>query len=1561
VKPKLKKSAAVLLLLALIAAGRCSPAREVSGLKDSTRILSYSLNTDEGAAAQTWTQLAAGFGALANQSVAELDTTLLLNGTYTLRLNATDVSGQTASDTQAVIVERQMKVGIFTLAFNDLSVPVAGIPISVIRSYDSREKRSGDFGYGWQLALRSIRLEKSCNLGRFWDESYDGTSFLPKYALQERRVHKVTITFPDGKVFKFKGAITPSQQSAGPINVGTYTFSPIAPTLGKLETLGSTSISLSGPSSSAFVPPDGLNPLMEVEAHNYNGTMFNPTVFRLTTQEGLVFVIDQKKGLQSMTDLNGNTVTITPNGIISSTGKSIVFNRDAAGRITKITDPSGNVMFYEYDAKGDLVTFTDRESHATQFTFDNRHNLLTIIDPRGITPIRNEYDANGRLTKHIDSYGKEIVYTHNIAGRSEVIADRLGNSTTYTYDDHGNVLAITDAEGGVTVSTYDDRDNELTQTKLDADSEVLSAMTYVYDSYDNKLSETDALGNKTEYTYNNRRQMLTVKDAEGNVTTNTYNIRANLQTVTDPMGGVTLYTYNYAFNPAGDPVGMTDALGNAWQYVYDNYGNRGGETDPYSHTTSSAFDASNSLLSQTTTRTVGGIVETLLTSYVYDPSARPTKTTFADGTYTTVIYNSIGKQAGTFDQLGRETKYEYDDAGRLMATIFPDGTFEMSKYDAEGRRLTSQDRAQRITGYEYDKVGRLTKTTFPDGTFTTTKYDLAGQVTETTDEKGNVTKYRYDLAGRRTEVEDTLGKVTVLAYDKNGNQKTVTDANQHVTTYEYDANNRRVKTIFHDQTFTTTEYDKLGRRTAEGDQAGKRTEFAYDKLGRLTEVKDAASQVTRYGYNEVGQQLTQVDALSRTTAYEYDKLGRRVKRTLPLGQIETYGYDFGGNLTSRTDFNGRKTAYEYDTLNRLTKKTPDASFNAPAVSFTYTANGQRESMTDASGVVHYDYDLRERLIETATPQGTLTYAYDEAGNLNRVASSNGGVNSTYSYDALNRCATVTSGAGMTTYTFDDEGNLQSVALPNGVATSYTYNGLNRLTNVASSKGGTVLASYGYTLGPAGNRTAVAELSGRTVAYGYDNLYRLVSETIAGTAQSGVIGYSYDAVGNRLGRTSTVAAVPAQTNTVDANDRLASDSYDANGNTTGSDGTVYVYDFENRIQRVTKPDGTTISIMYDGDGNRVAKSVNGVTTSYLVDTNNLTGYAQVVEEIQDGNVVCAYTYGLDLIAQTRAGATTHYGYDGHGSVRYLTDSAGTVTDTYDYDAFGILIARTGTTPNNYRYAGEQWDEDVGMYYNRARYLQPQTGRFWTMDSYNGDRMDPASLHRYLYTRNAPTNRVDPSGHVDWSLLGQAFVNTIRGTVQTIRLVAQFPNVAIAKAASAAATFAMANYDIAVALAAMGLVLNYYNIPGSNYFYIPFFLAEAALGLGVPDLGTVRRPQVAINREVGLQGELQLDQKLQRAENSGNIRIVARQIHAETEDGDRVMDFLIQNLHTGRYYQIEGKANLAEMKGTQALKDLHIASGDYRFHGAEAARRGLENSNVGPMETIVARERVEAPAQ
>jgi RHS repeat-associated protein len=292
----------------------------------------------------------------------------------------------------------------------------------------------------------------------------------------------------------------------------------------------------------------------------------------------------------------------------------------------------------------------------------------------------------------------------------------------------------------------------------------------------------------------------------------------------------------------------------------------------------------------------------------------------------------------------------------------------------------------------------------------------------------------------------------------------------------------------------------------------------------------------------------------------------------------------------------------------------------------------------------------------------------------------------------------------------------------------------------------MLSNFAYTVGAAGNRTAVTESTSRAVNYGYDNVYKLTSEAVTNDpgGHNGTVNYSsYDAVGNRLAMASTLSGVPGGTFSYDNNDRFTTDTYDANGNTVSSAGIANTYDFENHMLA-----HGAVTMVYDGDGNRVAETVGGTTTKYLVDTLNPTGYAQVIDELVSGAVTRTYAYGLQRISENQKIGTTQtasfYGYDGHGNVRFLTGSTGTATDTYVYDAFGLPLTTTGTTPNNFLYSGEQFDGALGLYYLRARYYNPATGRFLAMDSYEGTILDPATLHKYAYTQSNPVNASDPTG-------------------------------------------------------------------------------------------------------------------------------------------------------------------------------------------------------------------------
>jgi RHS repeat-associated protein len=208
-------------------------------------------------------------------------------------------------------------------------------------------------------------------------------------------------------------------------------------------------------------------------------------------------------------------------------------------------------------------------------------------------------------------------------------------------------------------------------------------------------------------------------------------------------------------------------------------------------------------------------------------------------------------------------------------------------------------------------------------------------------------------------------------------------------------------------------------------------------------------------------------------------------------------------------------------------------------------------------------------------------------------------------------------------------------------------------------------------------------------------------------------------------------------------------YDTAGNmVTRHDGSatdVYTYDSRGHLVQADValgPEPGLVSYVYDAAGARVRKVTVAATTDYLVDHNQ--PFAQVVRETT-GTDTTSYVHGDDLISRSIASAgVEYYVYDGNMSVRQLTDPAGTVVDTYTYDAFGVPLHVTGNSDNAYLYTGEQFDPNLGFYYLRARYYSPPTGRFLSMDTFAGVSFDPPTLHKYAYVANSPIDRVDPSG-------------------------------------------------------------------------------------------------------------------------------------------------------------------------------------------------------------------------
>ena len=1232
-------------------------------------------------------------------TLTTLDTTTIANGNYVIRVTGTDSNGQTQVSQVLITVTGENKPGRMTVRINDLTVPVTGIPITIDRQYDSLERNLiGDFGYGWSIEMSGPRLEVSPD-------------------------NDVTITEPGtGKRVTFQ--FTPTSFGFPFSFLFQPVYTPEPGVFGKLTSNGCSLLIRQGSGVACFLSLD-IN--------------YNPTAFAYTDPYGRVYTMTSTGKMLSIKNLDGNVLTFGPNGITSSAGNlSVAFARDAQGRIETITDPTNKVYRYSYDAAGDLVSvaWPDVPTPLT-YEYDTSHFLKKGTDARGNTEARMTYFPNGRLESVTDAMGKTTSYTY----------DLVNNTTTTTHPDNtGTTIQRHDANGLLLSET-----NPLNQTK-----------SFTYDANRNKRTETDALNKTTTFDYDANGHLKSVVDPQGksltfvnnsagmpvtatdqnNKTRNfQYDDKSNLLNITDEVGTHFAMTWN----DRGNATSFTDGAGKVTRFTYDAFGHIVSKTDAVGRTISYTYDAMGRI--ETATDANG------VSRFSYDGLGRLLSVIDALNHETKYKYDGNGNQIEEMDARGNITRHEYDAANRLIKTIYPDLTTYSYTWNFRDQKETETDQQNRTTRYVYDNAGRMSKIIRHDQSEVNMTYDAIGRLKTVTDERNKTITYEYDpncgCRDRLTKVIEPTGAFSQYSYDPAGRRISFIDANNRETRYEYDVRNRLLKATYADGNFIQYTYDALGRVTSKTDQEGRLTKYGHDDVGNLTSITDAKNQVTQYTYDALNNLKTFTNANGRTTSFEYDALNRVIKRMLPLGMEELYTYDQVGNLATRRDFRGKQTNYDYDSLNRLITTTPDASLGEQAVSYTYTPTGQRLTMNDQSGTTRYGYDVRDNLITKETPQGTLTYTYDLSRNLTSMNSSNvDGVSVDYTYDDRGRLATVVDNRlGTTNYGYDLVGNLKSDRRPNGVQQDYTYNAINRLTNMTVAKGGTNVAGYTYTLDKTGRRLSVLEQSGRTVNYTYDTLYRLTREAVSGDPNggNGAVDYVLDPNGNRMSRISSLPGVLSATSNYDANDRLTSDSYDANGNTRVADSRSYTYDFENRIKTVN---GNAVRVTYDGDGELAAKTVGGVTTRYLIDDMNPTGYSQVVEELVNGEVQRQYTYGNSIISQRQLiggnWVGSFYNTDGQGNVRQLTNESGVVTDTYTYDAFGKLLSQTGTTPNVYQYSGERFDSDLGLIHLRARYLNVDRGRFMSLDPYPGEMDEPASIHKYLYTNADPVNYVDPSG-------------------------------------------------------------------------------------------------------------------------------------------------------------------------------------------------------------------------
>jgi RHS repeat-associated protein len=1057
--------------------------------------------------------------------------------------------------------------------------------------------------------------------------------------------------------------------------------------------------------------------------------------YRFVRRSSQTFIFDSAGHLTRIEDRNGNATSLERDAdgrlirVVDDNDRALDILWSGA-RIASVTDSTGRAVSYKYSAAGDLTRVRLPDGAVKAYSYDSTHRVVSLVHPDGgIT--RNEYDSSNRVVSQ---------------------KDPLGRVTTFVYGT--GQTTVTDPAGMVTVEKYVDA--QVTSETKGAGTPLAAATTFTYGPTNQVESTTDPLGRVTRFTY----------DARGNRTS-----------VTDPLGRTSTTTYD-AFN---NPLVVTNAAGEATTFTYDDRGNPLSMTDPTGAVT--AFTANPDGTVATATDPTGGV-----TTFTYDAHGFVASLTGPDGAVVTTVRDALGRVEASTDPRGSAPG---STAGEFTSTF---------TYDAAGRRLTSTDPLGAVVASAYDAAGRPTSVTDATGATTTTEYDAAGQVTAVVDAAGAGTAFTYDGAGRVTSVTDASGAVTETTYDVLGRATAVTDPLGGVTRTEYDAGDRVVATVSPsgarttytyddaDQLLTvtdprdkvtTTTYDRAGRPVTVTDADGRKVTTTYDRAGRPVKVLRADGSALLWEYDPAGRVTATVDAAGERTTYTYDAAGRRASATDTAGRTTTFAYDAAGLLTSLTQPDGAVTTYDHDAAGRRT--ATDYSDGTPDESTVYDLAGRPTAVTDGSGTTTYAYDAVGRVTRVAQGSTEVGYAWDAVGRLTDLTYPSG-EQVRRAYDAAGQLTTVTDWADRVfTYGYDADGLTTEVAYPNGVTTDVDLDAAGQAVAMTTSANGIDLLelAYGYTdAGLLADQATTRSTQSRappasastSSTYTWDGLAR-----IAEVEGHGAGVFAFDAAGSVTtladGRTLSYDAarqlqsLTASATTPGGDPSTTTYSYDARGNrlaaTTGSgdDATnvEHVYDQANRLTSVTTADGTATSYTYGPGGLRATATTGTVTEYYTWDT--LAGVPLLLAD-----ATFAYVYGNGSVPLAQVdladGDVDYLHADTLGSVRSTTDATGAVTSDADYDPYGRPEAPTSDPTaqvTRFGYAGEYTDP-TGYLYLRARYYDPGTAQFLTLDP-----VVELSQSPYGYTGGNPLQHTDPLGLIDWNLVAAIAVG---GAVVTL---------------------------------------------------------------------------------------------------------------------------------------------------------------------------------------------------
>ncbi|MBG6136217.1 DUF6531 domain-containing protein [Longispora fulva] len=966
---------------------------------------------------------------------------------------------------------------------------------------------------------------------------------------------------------------------------------------------------------------------------------------------------------------------------------------NAAGFVSKTTDPIGQVTETQTDARGNVIaTTTHRESDSSQTSYRSYYvNAADAFDPRNDTL---QWQADARSTSATDTTFR-VAYETNAAGQV--------TKTTYPLVGSGTVAPTQT----VTYSTG-------TETAVGGGT-VPAGLPLV---------STGKIGQTTTNTYDAKGDAITSTDPVGLVTTFGYDPLGRVTSKSTPYGGVTT-----TYNALGQPATVTST----------------GVTNPITSVTHTAvttyeFDQLGHVVKQSVADTTGGDA-TRVTTYGFDSAGRLTSSTDPDGSTTSQEWNNAGDVSKATNKAGLVTELRYNDNRQLIETaavgagVDPTNpaalrmVLESRAYLDNGLLASTTDARGGLTSYEYwaDGLRAAMSLGEPDGAggFTSVQarqftYDAAGQTSETYDTNGAAVDFTYDAFGYKTSETIEPGSLkykTIYTRDNDGNPLK-TDRYDDTTKYagtvaSYDLADRVTAQTVTDRrtgststlTDATTVYvlDTRGLPTSIIDPLGGLTTATYDALGQpvtttgtardiwTAGVKQTGVQpISTTGRNTFGEVTDAQDVFGHVTHTDVDAMGRPKAVTLPtytppfgpaITPVSRTTYTPTGQVLQQTDPLGRVTSFTYDKYgNLLTRTEPDpdgaGSSTSPVWTFGYNRVGDQTSTVDPTGaqsLATYEAAGRQ-LTGTRTERVggqtfyyTTTKVYDQVGNILSITTPAGGTTS-MAYNKTGKVTQVTDPTGRRTDFAYARGGLTSTTMNYGLDTTWSNK-----KSAATDLAGNLLSLTEQGNGTASTRTRTnnynkagslfkeIDFTGNVTDFSHNVAGQLVTVTQKADASTPItvqLGYDVagqrtrmvDGNGNATHYTYTPWGQPASTiepstpGDTDSDDRTWTTTYDAAGQPIAE----------------LLPGAVTRTRTFDGLG-RLAKETGAGTVATT--TDRIFGYDPLgrTTSISGPAGATQFTYNdRGLLTATTGVNTAMFGYDGDNNLTTRTDAAGTTT-------------------------------------------------------------------------------------------------------------------------------------------------------------------------------------------------------------------------------------------------------------------------------------------------------------